>query len=215
MNFTNQFLEYSSRVIAEIDRPQVEAVVDLLVDVRKNQGRLFLIGSGGGAGHASHAACDFRKLCEIESYAPYDNVSELTARVNDEGWDVTLANWLKISRLRANDCVFVFSVGGGSESAKISMNLVNAIKLAKTVGARVAGIVGRDGGATRSMGDAVIVVPDVHNSFTTPLTEGFQALLWHLVVSHPKLQAAPAKWESVQKHGSAIPGAMPSEVFIR
>ncbi len=157
-----------------------------------------MIGSGGGAGHASHAACDFRKLCNIEAYAPYDNVSELTARVNDEGWDVTIINWLKVSRFSAKDCLFVFSVGGGSERANISMNLVNAVKYAKQIGAGVCGIVGKDGGYTRHAGDAVIVLPVVQNDLVTPLTEGFQAVVWHLIVSHPSLQIHTAKWESVE-----------------
>ena len=149
MSFTKQFLQKSLEVLQQFDAAQIDAVVDVLVSVRERGGRLFLLGSGGGAGHASHAACDFRKLCNLETYAPYDNVSELTARVNDEGWDVTLVNWLRDDRFRAEDCLFIFSVGGGSAAAKISMNLVNAVKLAKTVNAKVVGVVGRDGGFTK------------------------------------------------------------------
>ena len=197
MNFTDEFLKAAEQLVKCIDRCQVEAVVDVLATVRAEGGRLFLIGSGGGAGHASHAACDFRKLCNIESYAPYDNVSELTARVNDEGWDVTIANWLKVSRLNSKDCLFVFSVGGGNATANISTNLVRAIQYAITVGARTVGIVGKDGGYTADAGNAAIVVPTIASSLLTPLAEGFQAVLWHLIVSHPKLQINAAKWESL------------------
>jgi D-sedoheptulose 7-phosphate isomerase len=197
VNFTDTFLRFSEQVSREIKRDQVEAVVDCLASVRAEGGRLFLIGSGGGAGHASHAACDFRKLCNIESYAPYDNVSELTARVNDEGWDVTICNWLKVSRLTSKDCLFVFSVGGGSAKSNISMNLVKAIQYATTVGAKVVGVVGKDGGFTAEAGNAVVIVPTVDNSLLTPIAEGFQAVIWHLIVSHPKLQVHAAKWESV------------------
>ncbi len=197
MNFTETFLRFAEQVTREIKSEQVEAVVDCLAQTRAAGGRLFLVGSGGGAGHASHAACDFRKLCNIESYAPYDNVSELTARVNDEGWDVTASNWLKVSRLNSKDCVFVFSVGGGSATANISMNLVKAIQEAKSVGAKVVGVVGKDGGYTAEAGDAAIVIPTVDAALLTPITEGFQAVLWHLIVSHPKLQVNTAKWESV------------------
>ncbi|HEY9715324.1 MAG TPA: SIS domain-containing protein, partial [Chroococcales cyanobacterium] len=197
MSFSQSFLTECSKVINSISQADIESAAEVLATVRDGGGRLFLVGSGGGAGHSSHAACDFRKLCNFEAYAPYDNVSELTARVNDEGWDVTLSNWLKVSRLSSKDCVFVFSVGGGSETANISMNLVNAVKLARQVGAKVVGIVGKYGGYTKQAGDAVIVVPPVSPESVTPLTEGFQALLWHLLVSHPRLKTSAAKWESV------------------
>lgn len=197
MTFSKHFLHDCIEVINKVDQASVEQAADVLAQVREQGGRLFLIGSGGGAGHSSHAACDFRKLCNIESYAPYDNVSELTARVNDEGWDVTLINWLKVSRLNEKDCLFVFSVGGGSEEANISMNLVNAVKYAKSLGAKVVGVVGKDGGYTKKVGDAVILIPVIDAKSVTPLTEGFQALFWHLLVSHPKLQINTAKWESV------------------
>jgi D-sedoheptulose 7-phosphate isomerase len=197
MSFSKTFLQTCIEVINKIDTAQIERTAEVLAEVREQGGRLFLVGSGGGAGHSSHAACDFRKMCNIEAYAPYDNVSELTARVNDDGWETTLSNWLRVSRLKENDCVCVFSVGGGNEEAQISMNLVNAVKHAKSVGARVVGIVGKDGGYTKEVGDAVILVPNIAGGHVTPLTEGFQALLWHLLVSHPKLQVNTAKWESV------------------
>jgi D-sedoheptulose 7-phosphate isomerase len=212
MSFTKQFIRKATEVLEKLDGVQIEAVVDVLVSLREKNGRLFLLGSGGGAGHASHAACDFRKLCNIQAYAPYDNVSELTARVNDDGWDSTLSNFLKVSRLSASDCVFVFSVGGGSASANVSMNLVNAIKLAKQVNARVVGIVGRDGGFTREVGDAAVVVPVVQDDLVTPLTEGFQALIWHLIVSHPRLQVNACKWESEQAFSSS---AIAPEVSVK
>jgi len=194
MTFAQTFVRYTSSALEGIDNNQVEAAAKILASVREQGGRLFLLGSGGGAGHASHAVCDFRKLCNIESYAPYDNVSELTARVNDEGWDTTLANWLKVSRISSKDCVFVFSVGGGNKEHNISNNLVKAVVLAKQVGAKVVGIVGRDGGFTKEVGDAVIVIPTVEAKLVTPITEGLQAVVWHLLCSHPLLQANPTKW---------------------
>ena len=197
MNFSDNFLQECHRVIDLLPSSEIEAVVDALHDVRDAEGRLFLIGSGGGAGHASHAACDFRKLC------PYDNVSELTARVNDEGWDVSLSHWLKVSRLKANDALLVFSVGGGNAKQSISSNLVKAIQYAKTCQAKVLGIVGKDGGYTKEAGDAVVLVPVVSPQRITPLTEGFQAIIWHLIVSHPKLQVHSTKWESI-KEGASI-----------
>jgi D-sedoheptulose 7-phosphate isomerase len=202
MTFTDEFVTRSIETLKALDQNQIEAVVDRLVEVRERQGRLFLCGSGGGAGHASHATCDFRKLCNIESYAPYDNVSELTARVNDDGWETTLVNWLKVSRIDKNDGVLIFSVGGGSESKNISMNLVNAVNFAKTKGATVVGIVGKDGGHTAQKADACVVIPPVQSDLITPLAEGFQAVIWHLLVSHPKLQINTAKWESVNQPDS-------------
>jgi D-sedoheptulose 7-phosphate isomerase len=176
----------------------IEAMADILCTTREKNGRLFLIGSGGGAGHASHAVCDFRKLCNFEAYAPYDNVSELTARVNDEGWDVTIINWLKVSHFRKDDCVLVFSVGGGNDTKNISMNIVKVVQFAKEIGAKIVGIVGKDGGFTKQMGDAVVLIPTINQNHITPLTEGFQAVIWHLLVSHPKLQLNPTKWESTK-----------------
>src|SRR3989304_5890047 len=196
--FSDNFLEKVIESITKINILNIEKIVDILFDIRKYNGRLFIIGSGGGAGHASHAVCDFRKLCNIESYAPYDNISELTARVNDEGWDVTLLNWLKVSRLNSKDCILVFSVGGGNEEKNISMNIVNLIKYAKKVGAKIVGIVGKDGGFTKKIGNAVVVIPVIDENLITPLTEGFQAVVWHLLVSHPLLQINPTKWESTK-----------------
>ncbi len=198
MTFSEDFLTECVSAINKIDRAEIEKMADVLSAVRSGGGRLFMIGSGGGAGHASHATCDFRKLCDIETYAPYDNVSELTARVNDEGFDVSILNWLKVSRLGKRDCLFVFSVGGGNEEKNISSNLVRAVKYAKEVGAKVVGVVGKDGGYTKRVGDAVVVIPTVNPSHITPITEGYQALVWHLLVSHPKLQVNPTKWESTR-----------------
>lgn len=198
MTFSQEFLNECVSTIEKIEYADVERMADVLSAVRSGGGRLFMIGSGGGAGHASHATCDFRKLCNIETYAAYDNVSELTARVNDEGFEVSALNWLKVSRLGARDCLFVFSVGGGNEEKRISANLVRAVKYAKEVGAKVVGVVGRDGGYTRKVGDAVVVIPTINDSHSTALTEGFQAVVWHLLVSHPKLQVNPTKWESTK-----------------
>ena len=198
MSFSKLFLEESVKVIQAMNMDEIEKMVDVLEKVRQDNGRVFFIGSGGGAGHASHATCDFRKLCGIEAYAPSDNVTELTARVNDEGWDVSSLNWLKVSRFNSKDCVFVFSVGGGSEEKNISMNLVKVVQYAKELAAKVVGIVGKDGGYTKKVGDAVVVIPTVNADHITPLTEAFQAVVWHLLVSHPKLQVNPTKWESTK-----------------
>lgn len=174
-------------------------MAQVLADVRHNGGRLFLIGSGGGAGHASHAAGDFRKICNIESYAPYDNVSELTARVNDDGWESTLVNWLKVSRFSDRDCLFVFSVGGGDADKNVSSNLVAALKYGRELGAKIVGVVGKDGGYTKKVGDAVVVIPNVEPQLVTPISEGLQAVIWHLLVTHPLLNVNEAKWESMQQ----------------
>ena len=197
-SFSNMFLDECKSALEKINAEDIEKMADILAETRNNNGRLFLIGSGGGAGHASHAVCDFRKLCNLEAYSPYDNVSELTARVNDDGWHSTIINWLKGSRIKKNDCVFVFSVGGGSSEKNISMNIVSAIEYAKEIGASVVGIVGKDGGTTKAIGDAVSVIPTINQSHITPITEGFQAIVWHLLVSHPKLQMNPTKWESTK-----------------
>jgi D-sedoheptulose 7-phosphate isomerase len=194
--FSAQFLEETARIAAEIDAGTVEAVAAGLRACRDGGGRLFVVGVGGGAGHASHAVCDFRKLAGFEAYTPADNVSELTARTNDEGFESVFAAWLRESRLRAGDALLVFSVGGGSRSHGISLNVVEAVELARSVGASVFGVVGRSDGATAELADACVVVP-APASRVTPHTEAFQAVLWHLLVSHPLLQAAPAKWESV------------------
>lgn len=198
MSFSKDFLQECSSAINKINTEDIENIANVLLEMRNNNGRLFILGSGGGAGHASHAVCDFRKLCNIQAYAPYDNISELTARVNDDGWDSTLINWLKVSNLNKNDALFIFSVGGGNSEKKISMNLVNAIEYAKKINAKVVGIVGKDGGYTKQIGDATVVIPTINPNHITPITEGFQAIIWHLLVSHPKLQVNSTKWESIK-----------------
>lgn len=198
MSFSKTFLEKTAEVARAIDCGAVESMVQILKSTRESGGRLFFIGSGGGAGHASHATCDFRKLGGIETYCPTDNVSELTARINDDGWENSIADCLKSMRLKAGDCVFVFSVGGGNEEKNISVNLVNAVKLARERGASVLGVVGRDGGYTARMADACVIVPTVDDSLITPLAESYQAVIWHLIVSHPAFQASAAKWESTK-----------------
>lgn len=197
MTFVEQYLDEVGKIAQLLDREAIERLVTLLADVRDRGGRLFFLGVGGGAGHASHAVNDFRKIAGIEAYAPTDNASELTARINDDGWDTSFAGWLRGSRLGANDAVVVFSVGGGNLQRRVSTNIVRALQLAKSVGARVCGIVGRDGGFTARVGDVCVVVPTVNPATVTPHTEAFQAVIWHLVVSHPRLQAAPTKWESL------------------
>jgi len=196
--FVAKYLKQSREVAARIDVDAVEKVVDVLYASREKGGRLFIVGSGGGAGHASHAVCDFRKLCGFDAHAPTDNVSELTARINDEGWSTCLSEHLKVSRINANDCVLVFSVGGGDEKKNVSPNLVNAVRYAKEKGASVVGVVGRDGGYTAEKADACVLVPTVDSALITPHTESFQALIWHLLVSHPKLQLHQTKWESMK-----------------
>ena len=196
MTYTDEFLADSSKIIDLLDREAIERIANELAAVRSRGGRLFIIGSGGGAGHASHAVNDFRKIAGIEAYTPTDNVSELTARINDDGWESSYSNWLLVSRIGPADAVLVFSVGGGDPVRGISVNLVRCIELAREVGATVLGIVGRDGGYTAVVGDAV-VVPPINAATITPQTEGFQALIWHLLVSHPAVRQEPMKWESV------------------
>ena len=197
--FSETFLIDTTSVLSKIDVGDIENVVKVIADLRDQGGRLFLAGSGGGAGHASHATCDFRKLCNLESYCITDNVSELTARTNDEGWDTAYSNWLLSSRFNDKDGLFVFSVGGGSVDPPVSVNLVNAIQLANKVGAKVVGIVGRTGGALRELATASVLIPTVEPKFVTPQTEGLQALIWHLIISHPLLAASVAKWEGLDK----------------
>lgn len=196
MNYTAQYLEESVAILSLLDRDKIDGILGILVNVRRQHGRIFFLGVGGGAGHASHAVNDFRKIANIECYAPTDNVSELTARINDDGWETAYRNWLKGSRLRAEDAVFVFSVGGGNAEANVSTNLVSALKYAEEVGAKICGIVGRDGGFTAQVSDACVVIPVVNPATITPHTESFQALVWHLLVSHPKLKDCEMKWES-------------------
>jgi D-sedoheptulose 7-phosphate isomerase len=197
-DFVQLFLDESVRAIRAIDAASVEAVAQGLAALGEAGGRLFILGVGGSAGHASHAVNDFRKICGIEAYTPTDNVSELTARVNDEGWDTSFSEWLKVSRLGARDGLLVFSVGGGSREKNVSMNLVRAIELAKATGAKVFGIVGKDGGATKQSADACVVIPTVSPDRITPHTEGLCAVVWHLLVSHPALKRAATKWESTK-----------------
>ena len=195
--FTSLYLSEVVAIASALDEQQIESMVKSLAEVRQRSGRLFIVGAGGGAGHASHAVNDFRKICDIETYAPSDNVSELTARVNDQGWDVAYSEWLKGSRLGPADALLVFSVGGGSREHNISMSLVNAIELAKERGALVIGIVGKDDGVTAIEADHCIVVRGAPPERLTPHTEAFQAVIWHLLVSHPELAQRPGTWESI------------------
>ncbi len=197
-SFARTFLDESAVVIQRLDVDAIERIATGLADVRARGGRLFILGVGGSAGHASHAVNDFRKICGFEAYTPTDNVSELTARVNDEGWDTCFSEWLKVSRLRKDDGVLIFSVGGGNREKNVSVNLVRSLELAKEVGASVFGIVGRDGGYTMQVADACVAIPVVSPDRITPHTEGFCAVVWHLLVSHPKLAAKATKWESVE-----------------
>ena len=194
--FTASFLEETAQLLGALSVDSIEEVAIGLARVR-DRGRLFILGVGGSAGHASHAVNDFRKLCGIESYAPTDNVSELTARTNDEGWDTSFRGWLEVSRLRADDALLVFSVGGGDLERNVSANIVNALQLAESVGASVFGIVGRDGGYTAKVATACVVIPPLFSDRVTPHTEGLCAVVWHLLVSHPVLQQRATKWESV------------------
>jgi D-sedoheptulose 7-phosphate isomerase len=196
MSFAAQYLAETRDILAAVDAAAVESLVRLLAGLRERGGRLFIVGSGGGAGHASHAACDFRKLAGIEAYAPADNVAELTARTNDEGWENSCSGWLRASRIGNRDMLLVFSVGGGDLERNISPNLVRALELAQAVGSAIGGIVGRDGGYTARVAAACVVIPQLDGSRVTPHTEGLQAVIWHLLISHPALQLAPAKWES-------------------
>ncbi len=196
--FTQTFLDESIELIKKLDTSTIEAVAHGLAEVRAKGGRLFILGVGGSAGHASHAVNDFRKICGFEAYCPTDNVSELTARVNDEGWDTCFSEWLKGSRLRENDGLLIFSVGGGNREKNVSVNLVRSIELAQEVKAKVFGIVGRDGGFTKQAADACVLIPTIHADRTTPHTEGFAAVVWHLLVSHPVLAKNVTKWESTK-----------------
>jgi len=197
MSFASTFLAEAADVVSRIDTDAVERVAAALAGVRGRGGRLFVLGVGGSAGNASHAVNDFRKLAGIEAYAPTDNVSELTARTNDEGWETTFSAWLQVSRLRADDAILVFSVGGGSLERNVSPNLVRAVQYAKRVGATVLGIVGRDGGYTAREADAAVIIPTVNDAHITPHSEAFQGVVWHCLVSHPALKACATKWESV------------------
>jgi D-sedoheptulose 7-phosphate isomerase len=198
MNFINQFLSEATTIIQQLDKFQIEKTVNLLATLREASGRLFILGVGGSAANASHAVNDFRKIVGIEAYAPTDNVSELTARTNDDGWSSVFAKWLAVSRLQAKDMLLIFSVGGGNLEKNVSPNLVAALQYAKEVGSKVIGIVGRDGGYTAKVADVCVIIPTPNPENTTPHAEAFQAVVWHLLVSHPKLKIAQTKWESVR-----------------
>jgi len=199
MNYTQKHLGEAAAILERLDVAAIERIAELLAEIKASAGRLFFLGVGGSAGNCSHAVNDFRKLTGIECYAPTDNVSELTARINDDGWDSTFVEWLKVSRLNSNDAVFILSVGGGSVEKNISANLVAATRHAKVVGAKVIGILGRDGGHTAQVADASVIVPTVNAETVTPHSEAFQAVIWHLLVSHPLLGPKQTKWESVDK----------------
>jgi D-sedoheptulose 7-phosphate isomerase len=198
MNFTESFIAESIEILRKLDVAAIERTVDLLAETRARGGRLFVLGVGGSAANASHAVNDFRKIVGIETYAPTDNVSELTARTNDEGWASAFKGWLEGSHLNARDAILVFSVGGGNLEKNVSPNLVLALQLAKEVGAKIIGVVGRDGGYTAEVADACVVIPTVHAEHVTPHTEAFQSIVHHLLVTHPRLKAAQTKWESVK-----------------
>jgi D-sedoheptulose 7-phosphate isomerase len=197
MSFASRHLQEAKQIIDELDVAIIDRIADELAALRKKGGRLFFLGVGGSAGNCSHAVNDFRKIADIEAYAPTDNVSELTARTNDEGWETVFVEWLKTSRLRVGDAIFVLSVGGGDLDKNVSPNLVRALQYAKTVGARILGVVGRNGGYTAKVGDAVCIIPTVNADAVTPHSEAFQAVVWHLLVSHPALKITQTKWESV------------------
>jgi|TARA_Y100000310_G_scaffold282259_1_gene303331 D-sedoheptulose 7-phosphate isomerase len=198
MQFIDQYFKEAKIIIDKIDKDQILKMVSIINEIRSNNGRMFILGVGGGAGHASHAVNDFRKICGLEAYTPTDNVSELTARVNDDGWETAYVNWLKISKLNKNDILLVFSVGGGNLEKNISVNILKSLELGKKLGTRICGIVGRDGGYTAQVADACVVIPPINPETVTPHTEAFQAVIWHLLVSHPDLQKYEMKWESVK-----------------
>jgi D-sedoheptulose 7-phosphate isomerase len=196
MNYITQYIKEAHTILDKLDLGSIEKIVDLLVKLREKQGRLFFLGVGGSAANASHAVNDFRKIAGFESYTPTDNVSELTARINDDGWDSAFVNWLIGSKLSSQDMVFVFSVGGGDKVHNVSVNLVRALEYAKSVGATICGVVGRSGGYTAEVADAAVIIPIISQNTVTPHTEAFQAVIWHMIVSHPKIQISQMKWES-------------------
>ena len=193
-NHVFQYFNLIPELVKKIDTKKIQRVVNHLISVKRKKGRIFFLGVGGSAGNCSHAVNDFRKICEIESYTPTDNVSELTARINDDGWDSSFRNWLKISQLNSKDVLFIFSVGGGNLKKKVSVNLIKAIEYAKIKKSKVLGIVGRDGGYTKKKGDAVIIIPTMDKKLITPYAESFQSVIWHCLVTHPKLQSKKMKW---------------------
>ena len=198
MSYVDDYLEEVKSITDKIDHAAIEKTVNILIDIRKEKGRLFFLGVGGSAGNAGHAVNDFRKIAGIESYSPTDNVSELTARINDDGWESSFAAWLKGSNLNSGDGVFVLSVGGGNQEKNVSVNLVKALEYARKVNAKILGIVGRDGGFTAKIADSCIIIPTVNNSTITPHTEAFQGVIWHLIISDPRMRVAEMKWESTK-----------------
>ena len=204
MDYIKKYLEQTSKIATLLDQNTVLKAIEILKSVRQNKGRLFILGVGGSAGNASHAVNDFRKITGIESYTPTDNVAELTARINDDGWNSVFSNWLKVSNLNSKDAVMIFSVGGGNVEKNISVNLVMALKLAKQTGAKIIGLVSRDGGYTKEVADSCILIPVLTQETVTPHAEEFQAIVWHLLVSHPELQMHEMKWESQGKVGAGL-----------
>lgn len=198
MSFSQKFLTETQEILSQLNCGDIDHLAAILAKIRDGGGRLFIIGCGGSAGHASHAVNDFRKICGFEAYCPTDNVSELTARINDEGWESCFSEWLKGSRINQKDGILVFSVGGGNREKNVSMNIVRALEIAKEVGAFVTGIVGKDGGFTKLAADACVVIPPIHSDRITPHTEGLAAVVWHLLVSHPELKIKQTKWEGMQ-----------------
>lgn len=198
MDYIKNYFTEVSKIAALIDKDQINKLIGELKEIKKNRGRLFFLGIGGGAANASHAVNDFRKICDFEAYTPMDNISELSARVNDEGWESVFVNWLRGSRLCEKDGVFVFSVGGGNKEKNISPNLVEALKHAKEVRAKIFGIVGRDGGHTAKVADVCVIIPPINSETITPHTESFQAVVWHLIISHPEMKVSEMKWESIK-----------------
>ena len=197
-DYIDLYLSEAVEIALKIDKESIEKIINIILKLKENNGRLFILGVGGGAGNASHAVNDFRKIAGIESYTPTDNVSELTARVNDDGWETVFVNWLKGSKLNSKDCVFVFSVGGGNVEKNISVNLVKALQYSKEVGSDIIGVVGRDGGYTAQIADACVIIPPLDKETITPHTESFQAVVWHLIVSHPLINTYGMKWESIK-----------------
>ena len=195
--YINIYLKEVLEITSKIDKAEIEKLINVILKVKKNEGRIFMLGVGGSAGNASHAVNDFRKIAGIECYTPTDNVSELTARVNDDGWDSSFVNWLKGSRLNTSDCIFIFSVGGGNLEKNVSVNIVNSLKYAKEIGSSIIGIVGKDGGYTAKVADACVIIPVVNPETITPHSEAFQATIWHLLVTHPAIKKNEMKWESV------------------
>ena len=198
MDYIEEYIEEVKKITEQIDKNEIKKIVDLIYDLKQKNGRIFFIGAGGGAGNSTHAVNDFRKIAGIESYAPTDNVSELTARTNDEGWETVFVEYLKTSKLNKNDMVFVFSVGGGSKEKNISLNIVRALEYTNKIGAKICGVVGRDGGYTKKVADACVVIPTINKKTITPHTEAYQGVIWHMIVSHPKILTHEMKWESTK-----------------